>query len=89
MSNKKIGLELLSCPGDTIQETLDYEGRDKQWLAQQLGMSGNKAWKLLKGKMPLNAAIATRLEEIFAIDKHFWLNRERLYRGKQKRIERL
>lgn len=89
MSNKKISLELLSCPGDTIQETLDYFGYDKRWLVQQLGVSGNQAWRLLKGKLRLNRALAGQLEEVFRVDKQFWINLEKNYRDKQKAIHRL
>jgi len=89
MSNKKIALELLSGPGDTIQEILDENGNDKRWLADQLDISGNQAWKLLKNELFIDRLLMAKLAHVFKIDFSYWYNRQKLFREKRIRIKRL
>lgn len=44
---------LLSCPGDTIQETIDKIGMSQAELAERLGRSIPKLNELIKGKAPI------------------------------------
>lgn len=71
---------LLSPPGDTIQETIDEIGMSQAELAERMGRPKEKINPLIKGKEPLTADTAFRLEKVLGIEAGFWLNREREYR---------
>jgi plasmid maintenance system antidote protein VapI len=75
-------LELLSCPGDTIKETVGHRGINLVWLLLKMELDYEAADGLLDGKTPIDANIAQKLEQVLGIDAQFWLNRERLYRAK-------
>ena len=66
---------------------------DRRWnirmLAERLQLSGNMTWRLLKGDKKITQEIAGKLEEITKVPKDFWVNREKLYREKLKRIKML
>jgi len=89
MSNKKIELELLSCPGDTLKEIMEDRGWNVRMLAERLGLSGNMTWRLLKGDKKITQDLAGKLEEVTKVPKEFWVNREKLYREKLSKIRML
>lgn len=70
---------LLSCPGDTIQDTIDEIGMSQAELAERLGTSIPKLNELIKGKAPVTKDTATKLEYVLGIPTGFWLNLERRY----------
>lgn len=82
--NKQIAdeLELLSCPGDHIKETIEELGIDVELFVIKMQMSNTDAGRLLKGLMPITSEIALRLETITNVDAQFWLNLEANYREK-------
>jgi|SRR5882757_345685 len=77
---------VLSCPGDTLLETMEIYGISKEALAHSLKMSTGQAQQLLDGVLPLTEEIAIGLERLVKIDKQFWINSEELYREKLKQI---
>jgi plasmid maintenance system antidote protein VapI len=79
-------LELLSCPGDTVFETLEAKKISIVELAFAMDCPTIKLANLIKGKLPLTDDIAAQLEKHLAIDKQFWLNREAIYREKLKSL---
>lgn len=81
--------ELLVCPGDTIQETLDEIGMSQADLAQRMGRSVPKVNDLIRGKAPITKETATKLEHVLNIPAQFWLNLERRYQDEIHEIERL
>lgn len=81
--------QLLSCPGDTIQETIDNIGMSQAELAERMGRSVPKLNELIKGKAPINQETATKLEYVLGIPASFWLNLEREYRSELHRIKKL
>jgi addiction module HigA family antidote len=88
MSNKlKIERELLSKPGDTILETIEYMKMSQSELAGRMGKTPSKINDLISGKEPITVNTALQLEKVLAIDAKFWLNREMQYREKLTRIE--
>lgn len=80
---------LLSCPGDTIQETIDEIGMSQAELAERLGRSIPKLNELIKGKTPITKETATKLEYVLGIPAGFWLNLERAYQDELLAIEQL
>lgn len=79
--------ELLSKPGDTISETLEYLKMTQVELAERMGKTPSKINDIISGKEPLTVSTAFQLEKVFGIDAQFWLNREILYRVNLSRIE--
>jgi HTH-type transcriptional regulator / antitoxin HigA len=87
MSNLKDERELLSKPGDTIAETLEYKKMSQAELAERMGKTPSKINDLISGKEPITTTTALQLEKVLDIAAEFWLNREVLYREKLSRIE--
>lgn len=79
--------ELLSRPGDTIIETIEYIKMSQVELAERMGKTPSKINDLISGKEPITMATALQLEKVLGIDAQFWLNREMLYREKLSRLE--
>jgi len=89
MNNLEAKKALLSCPGDTIQETLDTIEMSQAELAERLGRSVQKLNELIKGKAPITKDTALRLEYVLDIPASFWLNLERRYRDELLEIKQL
>lgn len=87
MSNLINERELLSKPGDTIAETLEYIKMNQAELAERMGKTPPKINDLISGKEPITTKTALQLEKVLGIAANFWLNREALYREKLSRIE--
>jgi HTH-type transcriptional regulator/antitoxin HigA len=87
MRNLQDERDLLSKPGDTILETLEYLKMTQADLAERMGKTASKINDLISGKEPITIATAIQLERVLKIDAQFWLNRETLYREKLSRIE--
>lgn len=86
-SNIKIERELLTKPGDTILETIEYLKMSQAELAERMGKTPGKINDLISGKAPITVNTAMQLEKVLGIDMQFWLNREMYYREKLARIE--
>ncbi|MBP9211069.1 MAG: ImmA/IrrE family metallo-endopeptidase [Saprospiraceae bacterium] len=71
---------LLSPPGDTIQEHIDYIGMSQAELAERMGRPKEKINDLIKGRDPITTATAFQLEKVLGIPSGFWLKREKTYR---------
>jgi len=82
----RIAKELLSPPGDTIQETLDEIGMSQQELAERMGRHKKTINEIIKGLAPITAQTAIQLERVLGIDASFWMERERHYREELERI---
>lgn len=87
MSKLKEERELLSVPGDTILETIEYMRMSQIELATRMGKTAGKINDLISGKAPITINTAMQLEKVLGIDMHFWLTREAIYREKLARIE--
>lgn len=81
--------DLLSYPGDTIQEIIDDINMTQAELAERLGRSKEKLNELIKGKAPLTKETALKLEYVLGIPASFWNNLEREYRDELFKIEQM
>ncbi|WP_299580287.1 HigA family addiction module antitoxin [Mucilaginibacter sp.] len=79
--------ELLSKPGDTILETIEYLKMSQAELSERMGKKPSKINDIISGKEPITVNTALQLEMVLGIDAQFWLNREALYRERLARIE--
>lgn len=82
MTNKKAELELLSPPGDTIEETLQMLRMSKGRFAKSMMLTMGEVESLIDGKLPIDLRMSHGLENTLGIDATFWRNRERNYRKK-------
>lgn len=85
--NLKDERELLSKPGDTIIETLEYIKMSQAELADRMGKTPSKVNDIISGKEPITVTTALQLEKVLAIEAKFWLNREMQYREKLSRLD--
>ena len=81
--------ELLSPPGDTIQETLETINISQAELAERMAYPKEKLNDLIKGREPLSRKTALKLERVLDIPVSFWMNRENEYREELMRIEEM
>ena len=89
MNNLEAKKALLSCPGDTIQDTIDEMGMSQAELSERLGRSIPKLNELIKGKAPITKETATKLEYVLGVPANFWLNLERRYQDELLEIEQM
>ncbi len=76
----EIAKSLISPPGDTIQEHIDFIGMSQAELAERMGRPKGKINDVIKGREPISTATAFQLEKVLGIPASFWLNRENTYR---------
>lgn len=78
---------LISPPGDTIQETIEYIGMSQAELAERVGRPKEKINDIIKGREPISNETAYALERVLKIPSNFWINREKEYRVKLYEID--
>ncbi|MBI1315409.1 HigA family addiction module antitoxin [bacterium] len=71
---------ILSPPGDTLMEHIDFLGMSQAELAECMGRPKEKINDIVKGREPISIATAVQLELVLGIPAGFWINRERVYR---------
>jgi HTH-type transcriptional regulator / antitoxin HigA len=76
----EIAKSLLSPPGDTIQEHIEFIGMSQAELAERMGRPKEKINDIIKGREPITTSTAFQLEKVLGIPASFWLNRENTYR---------
>ncbi|PKP50840.1 MAG: HigA family addiction module antitoxin [Bacteroidetes bacterium HGW-Bacteroidetes-11] len=76
----ELAKSLLSPPGDTIQEHIDFIGMSQAELAERMGRPKEKINDIIKGREPISTATAFQLEKVLGISASFWLNREKTFR---------
>lgn len=86
LMRKETEMELLSCPGDTIKETIEAKGMSVKKLADEMHIDWIKVERLINGKAELTDIHAESLEKVLGIDAQFWLSREKIYREKLDKI---
>ncbi|NLB63801.1 MAG: HigA family addiction module antidote protein [Fibrobacter sp.] len=89
MNELELKRHLLSCPGDTIQEQIDFIGMSQAELAKRMGRSVQKLNELIKGKASLTADTALKLEYVLDIPVSFWLELEAKYQSELLEIEKM
>jgi plasmid maintenance system antidote protein VapI len=72
--------ELLTCPGDTLAETLLEKNISEEALTTALGLEKGLLAGIIAGKEPITEETAKLLEQALGIDASFWLKREARYR---------
>lgn len=86
-STIQVQKELLSPPGDTIQETIDAIGMSQAELAERMGRPKEKLNDIIKGREPITLKTAILLDRVLGIPVSFWMERENEYRAELAKIE--
>ena len=73
-------------PGETLQEIIDALGMDQRDLARRCGLTPKTINLIIKGKAPITAETAIRLERVTGAPASFWGNMERIYRERLSRV---
>ncbi len=77
--------ELVSVPGETLQEVLDERGISQAELAERMGRSKKTINEIIQGKAAITPETALQLERVLGIPAAFWNNLEGNYRVNQAR----
>lgn len=70
----------ISPPGDTISDVLEERVLSRIEFARRMDYTPKQVDELLRGKAPITADIAQKLEAVLGASAVFWMNREAQYR---------
>ena len=66
-------------PGETIKEQANEQNLDFDLLAAKLDLTYEELGNLLDGDLSIDSFLAEKLENVFGVDKNFWLNLQANY----------
>ncbi|NTW02783.1 MAG: helix-turn-helix domain-containing protein [Oscillochloris sp.] len=72
--------DIVSPPGDTLEELLEERGMTQADLAERTGRSKKLINEIIQGKARITAETALQLELVLGVPVRFWLEREQQYR---------
>jgi len=79
--------DVVSPPGETLQEILEDRGMAQAELARRSGRPAKTINEIVKGKTEITPETALQLELVLGVPASFWLRREQLYRESLARTE--
>ncbi len=82
-----IARELISCPGDTLAEHIEYTGMTQAELAERMGRPKKTINEIIQGKAQITPETALQLERVLGIPADFWVEREKRYRLRLAEID--
>jgi len=82
-----IAREILSCPGDTLAEHLEYTGMTQAELAVRTGRPKKTINEIIRGKAEITSETALQLERVVGIPADFWMSLEKSYRLRLAEID--
>jgi HTH-type transcriptional regulator / antitoxin HigA len=72
--------DIVSPPGETLQELLESIGMTQADLAERTGRPKKTINEIIKGKTAITPETAIQFERVLGVPATFWNNRERTYR---------
>ena len=72
--------DIVSSPGETLQEILDDRGMTQAELSNRTGLARKTINEIIKGKNALTPETALLFERVFGVPARFWNNLEQNYR---------
>lgn len=72
--------DVVSPPGETLQELLEERGMTQAELAQRMGRPKKTINEIVQGKAEITPETALQLERVLGVPASFWNERERYYR---------
>ncbi|NTV67010.1 MAG: HigA family addiction module antidote protein [Chlorobaculum sp.] len=82
-----IAREVISCPGDTLAEHLEYTGMSQAELAARMGRPKKTINEIIRGKAEITSETAIQLERVVGIPANLWMGLERNYRLRLAEID--
>lgn len=82
LASKELKISLLSPPGDTLREHLEYIGLSVCKLSEKIEIPLETINRIIAGSEPITPFYAQKLEQALGIPSIFWLNREKEYSEK-------
>ena len=82
-----VARELVSCPGDTLAEHLEFTGITHAELADRMGRPEKSISDIIQGSAQLTPETALQLERVVGIPADFWMNLERNFRMRIAEID--
>jgi addiction module HigA family antidote len=82
-----IAREVISCPGDTLAEHLEYIGMSQAELADRMGRPKKTINEIIRGKAQITPETALQLERVVSIPADFWMKKEQNYRLRLAEID--
>ena len=82
-----IAREVISCPGDTLAEHIEYTGMTQAELAERMGRPKKTINEIIQGKAQITPETALQLERVVGIPADFWVEREKRYRLRLAEID--
>ncbi len=81
MAEKMNGLsiEVLSHPGETLQEILESNNMTQKELAARIDVTPKHINQIIAGLVGISAEVAFRLEKVFNLSAKFWMNLQSKY----------
>lgn len=87
INNDKYFANIAIPPGETLLEVLESLNMTQKELAGRIGMSVKTINEIIKGKAPITAETALKLEIVLDTPASFWINLESNYREALARIK--
>lgn len=78
--------DVVSPPGETLEEMLEERGMTQKELARRMGRPLKTVNEIVKGKVALTADTALQLERVLGVPANFWNRREADYREYCSRV---
>jgi addiction module HigA family antidote len=82
-----VAREIISSPGDTLAEHLEYTEMTQAELAERMGRPKKTINEIIQGKAQITPETALQLERVVGIPGSFWMNLERNYRFRLAEID--
>jgi len=76
----QVWMGLISPPGDTLVETLEFKGMSSTELGKQTGIPIEIINEIIQGNKAITLEIAMVFEQALDIPTRFWLEREKNYK---------
>src|SRR4051812_4822550 len=76
-------------PGDILEEHRDAASMTQTELSERLGLSGKHVNRIIAGHEPITPGTALKLESVFGLPAHVWLNLEARYQESKARASEL
>lgn len=73
-------------PGQYLQEWMNDNGYDEEYISKNTGMWPHVVMNLIDGRMPVTEAIAASLEHLTSIPKTAWMKYEQKYEEDRERL---
>ena len=79
-SKNEYNPDVVSAPGETLQEMIDDRGMTQTDLAERLGLAQKTVNETIKGRAPISHETALALETVLGAPASFWNGYEAAYR---------